>query len=201
MVRLMKTFLYDWFGLNAWLFKAINAWHAPWLDQFMLLGSRLAEHDYFAIWLSVLVLAAVWVNRQQPREALLPWFSVIAVFSLAYVVDGWVVSGLKEWFSFPRPSLALPPEFVHVVGSPEHNLMHSLPSGHTSFAMLIVASAWPVLTRPWRWAAGGFVLWVALSRISLGAHFPADVTVGALSCLLVVWLVRKAVAMLLVKPA
>lgn len=194
---MMKAFFYDWGGLNAWLFKAINAWHTTWLDQFMLLGSLLAEHDYFVLWLSVFVIAALWMCRGKRHETLIPWFSVIAVFVLGYMVDGWVVSGLKEWFSFPRPMLALPPDAVHVVGSPEHNLMHSLPSGHTSFAMLIAASLWPVLNRSWRCAAAVFVLWVGLSRISLGAHFPADVLTGGLSCLLVVWGVRKGVAAVL----
>jgi len=190
---MMKEILYDWGGLNAWLFKAINAWHTAWLDQIMLLGSLLAEHDYFVFWLSAFFLVAILATRGKPKDALVPWFALVAVFSVAYLVDGWVVSTLKEWFSFPRPMLALPPNAVHVVGSPEHNLMHSLPSGHTSFAMLIAASLWPVLNRAGRIAAVSFVVWVGLSRMSLGAHFPADVMAGALSSLLVVCGVRKLV--------
>lgn len=190
---MMKGIFYDWGGFNVWLFKAINAWHTDWLDQFMLLGSQLAEHSNFVIWLGVVILAALWATRGRNRNALAPWFAVVAVFSLGYVIDGWIVSGLKEWFSFPRPMLALPPEAVHVVGIPERGLQHSLPSGHTSFAMLVAASLWPIFNRPWRCAAAAFVLWVGLSRVSLGAHFPADVVAGGLSCLLVVWLVREAV--------
>jgi membrane-associated phospholipid phosphatase len=36
------------------------------------------------------------------------------------------------------------------------------------------------------------VLWVGISRISLGAHFPADVMAGFLSSLAVVLLVQAA---------
>ena len=190
----MKAIFYDWGGLNVWLFKAINAWHNEALDRFMLLGSLLAEHSNFAIWLSLLVISALWALQRKGQTALLPWFGVIAVFALGNLVDGWVVSGLKDWFLFPRPPLALPPGAVHLVGNPELNLQHSLPSGHASFAMLIAASLWPALKRPGRWAAVAFVAWVGLSRISLGAHFPADVVAGGLSCLLVVWLVRKVVS-------
>jgi membrane-associated phospholipid phosphatase len=38
-----------------------------------------------------------------------------------------------------------------------------------------------------------FVLWVGASRVSLGAHFPADVVAGYLSSLVVVLLVYVAV--------
>jgi membrane-associated phospholipid phosphatase len=80
---------------------------------------------------------------------------------------------------------------VVVVGAPE--LQYSLPSGHASFAMLLAAGLWPAFTRPGRLVLTVFVLWVGLSRISLGAHFPADVAAGYLSSLLLVLGVRAAV--------
>ena len=113
--------------------------------------------------------------------------SVIAVFSLAYSLDGLLLSVLKPYFDFPRPPLALPSGTVNIVGIPEYH--YSLPSGHSSFAMLITASLWPVLNSKWRVAGTLFVLWVGISRISLGAHFPADVMAGFLSSLAVVLLV------------
>jgi membrane-associated phospholipid phosphatase len=38
-----------------------------------------------------------------------------------------------------------------------------------------------------------FVLWVGISRISLGAHFPADVAAGFVSSLIVVLLACAAI--------
>jgi len=38
-----------------------------------------------------------------------------------------------------------------------------------------------------------FVLWVGVSRVSVGAHFPADILAAWLSCGLIVLLVRAAV--------
>ncbi|OIQ78887.1 phosphatidylglycerophosphatase B [mine drainage metagenome] len=193
----MKALFYDWGGLNLWLFHAINAIHGDALDRFMLLGTRLAEHGNFTLYLGLLVLAALLSARDQGKSTLQLWLGVIAVFALGNLIDGWLIGVLKEWFSFPRPMLALPPGSVHQLGKPELSLQHSLPSGHTSFAMLICASLWPALNRYWRALAAAFVLWVGLSRISLGAHFPADVVAGALSCLLVVWLIRRLVQGLL----
>jgi membrane-associated phospholipid phosphatase len=189
----LKAIFYDWGGLNVWLFQAINAFHFDALDQFMLLGSQLAEHGNFSLYLGLLTLVSLVSVRAKGKRPLQLWFGVIAVFALAGLVDGWLVSTLKGWFSYPRPPLALPPGSVHLVGNPELSLQHSLPSGHASFAMLISASLWPALNRYGRYAAAAFVLWVGLSRISLGAHFPADVVAGALSCLLIVWGTRKLV--------
>ena len=59
--------------------------------------------------------------------------------------------------------------------------------------MLVAASLWPVLNRRWRIAGVLFVLWVGVSRVSLGAHFPADVMAGFISSLAVVLLVYVAV--------
>jgi membrane-associated phospholipid phosphatase len=44
------------------------------------------------------------------------------------------------------------------------------------------------------------VLWVGISRVSLGAHFPADVLAGFLSSLAVVLLVLVAIRKLLRLP-
>jgi signal peptidase II len=108
----------------------------------------------------------------------------LAVFSIAYLLDALLVGALKPLLDFPRPPLALPPGSVHIIGVAEYH--HSLPSGHSSFAMLIVASLWPILKGRWRVAGSSVVLWVGISRVSLGAHFPADVMAGFLSSLFVV---------------
>lgn len=187
----MKEILYDWGGLNIWLFHAINNVHSERLDQLMLLGTRLGSHGNFPVYLGLTALAAVIaVGRDARGNAVTAqrWLLVLAVFSVAYLLDGWLLGWLKPLLDFPRPPLALPPGTVHIVGTAEFH--HSLPSGHASFAMLLAASLWPALCRSARIAAALFVLWVGLSRISLGVHFPADVLAGFLASLLVVVLVR-----------
>ncbi len=193
----MKAVFYDWGGLNVWLFQLINGVHSAWLDQLMLLASRLAEHANFAGYAAALGAMALLAVRHAGRKSMLPWFAVLCVFVLGYTVDGCMVSWLKEAFGFPRPPLALPAQWVHLVGHPELNLQHSFPSGHASFATLMVGSLWPLLNRTGRGLGVLFVGWVAVSRISLGVHFPADVVGGVLSCLLVVLFVRRLVGYML----
>lgn len=196
----MKEIIYDWGGLNVWLFHFVNNVHADWLDQFMLLGTRIGDHTSFAPILCLPVLAALfavpraWYGQSENAKTVTQlWLGAIAVFSFSYLLDGAVLSWLKPFLDFPRPPLALGEANVHVIG--ELKLHHSFPSGHSSFAMLICASFWP-LGRYWRIGGAFLLIWVGLSRISLGVHFPADVLGGFLLSLVVVLAVRAAVVRL-----
>ncbi|MEO6975305.1 MAG: phosphatase PAP2 family protein [Gallionella sp.] len=201
----MKAIFYDWGGANIWLFHVINDIRFGWLDSLMLLGTRLGDHNLFPVYLALLtLLALVRVNLSGQDAAhyriqVNRWMSVVTVFSLAYLLDGVLLMVLKPLLDFPRPPLALPQGSLHIIGTPEYH--HSLPSGHSSFAMLITASLWPVMNRNWRAAGVLFVLWVGISRISLGAHFPADVVAGFISSLLVVLLAYPALRWLLRRVA
>lgn len=187
----MKETFYDWGGANVWLFHAINNVRGDLLDRFMLTGTALGGHANFPLYLALVASVGLIVcSRNADRDTLLRWFAVLAVFSVAYVLDGWLLGWLKPLLDFPRPPLALPLGTVHIVGTPEYH--HSLPSGHSAFATLIVASLWPLLKNWKRLLGVAFVLWVGISRVSLGAHFPADVIAGFLSSLLLVMLVRGA---------
>jgi len=193
----MREFLYDWGGFNVWLFHAINNLRSAYLDQFMLLGTALGDHTLFPFYIAISALVAA-VTASQRGDKSRRWLSVLAVFGFAYLLDGQLLVILKPLLDFPRPPLALPPGSMHIVGVAEYH--HSLPSGHSSFAMLLIASLWPVLS--WRMRAAGifFVFWVGISRISLGAHFPADVLAGFLSSLAVV-LIVSAIVQRLMRPS
>jgi membrane-associated phospholipid phosphatase len=184
----MGALLYDWGGWNVWLFHAINDIRAPWLDALMLLGTQLGGHANFPLYLALTAACGFIVAaRGRPGDAG-AWLSVLAVFSVGYVVEGQIIGLLKPWLDFPRPPLALSAGTVHIVGQAEFH--HSLPSGHSAFAMLVAASLWPVAMRPVRVGLVVFALWVGVSRISLGAHFPADVLAGFALGLAVVWPLR-----------
>lgn len=190
----MKSIFYDWGGANEWLFHLINNINGKLLDKVMVLGSFLGSHKNFGYFQGVLILYAIFSlskipDAQEKLQQIKRWFTIIAVFNIAYLADGLFLGTLKPLLDFPRPPLALPAGSLHIIGEPE--LHHSFPSGHASFAMVVVASFWPVFNRYLRIAGVFFVVWVCLSRISVGAHFPADVLGGALSSLLIVLLVRN----------
>ncbi|SRR6266566_4370627 len=189
----MKELLYDWFGANVWLFYAANGWHNDALDAAMRLGTTLGDHERFPLYLAV--LACIGYTRLARGADPQRWLGVLAVFATAYLLDGWIVGGLKHALDFPRPLAALPPASVYVVGEAEYR--YSLPSGHAVFAVTCAASLWPLWSRTGRTLAVLFVLWVGASRVSVGAHFPADVVAGLLLGLGVVLPLRLALRALL----
>ena len=173
----MKAILYDWGGANTWLFHLLNGAHSSFSDRFMMLGTLLAGHANFPVYLGIACLFAIGsLSGEGSEKKAFMWLTTISVFCIAYMLDGQMLGLVKPWLDFPRPLLALPPATVHVFGRPEYH--DSFPSGHASFAMLAIASLWPMLPRQARAFGIFFVCWAGISRICLGAHFPADVLAG-----------------------
>lgn len=192
----MKAIFYDWGGLNVWLFHVINNVRGSLIDAVMQFGTDLGDHANFPLYIAAAVVAGLTLSARAAAhervagDAMLrSWMLALAVFACANAADGLLVGWLKDWLDFPRPPRALPPESLHVIGTPEYN--HGLPSGHAVFAMTVAASLWPVLIRPGRIGMVVYVLWVGVSRVSLGAHFPADVIAGYALALIVVFSLRS----------
>lgn len=192
---MLKEILYDWGGANVWLFHVINNVRSDYLDRFMLVGTGIGSHVLFPFYLAAAFVVALVVvgralrdDRQFGQRLGLVWLGALAIFSLGYVADGAFLTWIKPFLDFPRPPLALGQGSLHILGEPEFH--HSLPSGHASFAMLVGASFWTVVGKAGRPILVAFVLWVGVSRISVGAHFPADVLASWLTALPVVLLAR-----------
>lgn len=163
--------LYDWFGLNVALFHLINGAHAAGWDQLMLAMTWLGNHEWYPYYLALVLVLTYAAPRSLPLRN-------VVIFAIGYAFTAIVIPTLKPFLDFPRPLLVLGKQAVIVVGQPEFH--HSFPSGHSTFAVLLAASLSPGVSRPWRWGLWLFAVLVCLSRISVGAHFPADVVGGAL---------------------
>jgi membrane-associated phospholipid phosphatase len=152
------------FAFDAPILLLMRRLATPWLDQFMLLCSRLG-FAYGVVPLDILILLLL-LGRRRWGQALF-WALAVGGAALLNVFA-------KSAFGRVRPDL-----WVSI--APETSF--SFPSGHAMASMALVAALvvllWP--TR-WRWptlALGGlFVALVGLSRVYLGVHYPSDILAG-----------------------
>jgi len=191
-----KAILYDWGGLNAALFEAVNHGTPPSLAPFAWLFSSLLGN----YWTAPLLILGLWrwssARGEAPRAALgrrqlgrRQLRGLVAAFALALAI----ATFLKLLFDLPRP-LALYGETVRVIGAAEWR--YSLPSGHSLYAILAAGALWPLAGARSRIGLALYVVLVGWSRIASGMHFPADVLAAwiiGLGCLalasrLEVWL-------------
>ncbi len=173
--------LYSWGGLNLTLFQWINGVRLPAVDAAAAVLTRVGSPDTFPVYLLAAWLLSAWRPRWLPRGN-------VAAFGVGFGLGAWAVGLLKVSLDFPRP-LAVLGALVHVIGAPEYR--YSFPSGHSAFAFLLAASLSPGTRAPVRIVLWCFACGVALSRVVVGAHFPADIVGGALLGVLASYLGRS----------
>lgn len=97
--------------------------------------------------------------------------------SFVFVLGSILSPAIKHYFDYPRP-LALLGDAVVVVGPALQT--HGFVSGHTLTAFLVAALVFYSYQTRWVYCAVLVAMLVGVSRIMVGAHWPADVLIGAL---------------------
>jgi membrane-associated phospholipid phosphatase len=165
--------------VNHALFLALNNIRSPALDLFMNLGTRLGNFSNI-VWLVVLALVAYPASRAVrgplgPRIRL-QIIELLPTLLIGFAVTAVLVASLKYGVRELRPGAVYGPQVVHSLQAEDSP--YSFPSGHSAFAMLVVATFWRHTRGKAQLALAGYALWVGLSRINLGMHFPLDVLCG-----------------------
>lgn len=166
--------------MNNFLFSAINQYRYPALDVVMNIGTVLGNF-FNMFWMIPLILVAGLIFPARkitiPGIRKLQISEIVFVLLVGYIITGIIVTALKFGMHMPRPSVVFGSHVVHsweIQDSP-----FSFPSGHSAFAMLIATTFW---TRTDKFAFRAlllvYIVWVGLSRINLGMHFPFDVLSG-----------------------
>jgi len=69
----------------------------------------------------------------------------------------------------------------------------SFPSGHATTAGAMIAALWLLFPR-WGWLLAPVGIWVAVSRMVIGVHFPSDVIAGFMLGILFTWIYARVFA-------
>lgn len=122
------------------------------------------------------MLGLWWWSRSEPesRRACAIRHQLVR-FMIAFGLALVAASALKLLFDFPRPP-AVFGNLVRVIGQTE--LHYTLPSGHSTYAALVVGTLWPLVGTRLRITLVLYLVLVGWSRIAAGMHFPADVVAG-----------------------
>lgn len=167
-----KFFLYDWGGLNIALFQAINKGTPAPLELLAWFFSLVGSY-----WTAPLMMLGLW---GWSKSATIPARGAAILrrligFSVAFLLALLAATVLKLWLDFPRPPAVLG-DLVHVLGDIERH--YSLPSGHATYAALVVGALWPLMGLRGRIGLVLYATLVGWSRVAAGMHFPADVLAG-----------------------
>ena len=168
-------------------------WRAPALNEALFHAVNALGPAGAAAWsslsvaglgLSAWIYMSAFAQGRPQRVARLLWI---------LVVGGILIHYIKHGMATPRPLLALGEGHLNVIG--EALRTQSMPSGHSAmaFAMLALllverrqdaagadsAAARLSFSLPGRLGWAALALGIALSRVAVGAHWPADALFGA----------------------
>jgi signal peptidase II len=169
----MKEVLYDFGGLNAAVYAAMRFDMTADVVAIVQAVTLTAEPRVAPLAFVALVVA---VRFAGPARWTTGASSLALKLAVAFLLSLSVAWGVKLATNFPRPWT-----FPGLGGAPATGLEAgaSFPSGHAVVAAALVVALWSSLPRPWMKFAGlAWVGAVVLSRIVLGAHFPADLLWG-----------------------
>jgi undecaprenyl-diphosphatase len=156
-----EAFSFD-HAILLWIHQFAN----PGLDAVMLNITRLGNPP-IVVFIGAIILAVLW-GRRNYQEAKIFLLNGLGGTILSY--------GLKLVFSKPRPQLW---------NSPISETSYSYPSGHALGAIVLygflgylLATTYPKYARVFYGIATILIVFIGLSRLYLGVHWPTDIIAG-----------------------
>lgn len=156
---------------------------SPFLDSIMIFGARVL------IYLTFLVMfILIFKGGTKERKAI-----ILALLSMPLVFL--IIAVIHLFFIEPRP-------FIRYHFSPLISFLFvndpSFPSRHASM-MAVVAFSYTYFKSKWALLFLIFMIWVGLSRIFVGVHYPLDIVGGILTGFVSILLTKQFIKFLKIK--
>ncbi len=178
----MFEFFYNFGGLNQQLFLSLNhLLNISILPYFLQIFSFIFAISNFAICYLIYSLYFFWQlinlnNTEQCHNYFWNRYNKLSKVGIAYTIFGLFYAFLKFTVNLPRPFCSLPPEeFITIADLSHERCLSSFPSAHTGLSLLVIYFLWEHFNQKRKFVAVFVILLVALSRIVLAMHYPADI--------------------------
>ena len=138
----------------------------PFFDWFMPFITE--KKHWFPVW-GILIIGLLWKGGKKGRTA------VLLIIPVIFLSDQLSAHVLKPLIARPRPCVTLPD--VHMLVDIKRSL--SFPSAHAA-NFFAVATYFNYFYPKYRWVYFSAAFIVAISRVSIGVHYPLDIIAGGI---------------------
>lgn len=178
----MIDLFYNFYGLNQKLFFIINNITNLGILPYIL---ELFSWSFFitngVIYYFILcIYCHIKISRTQNltdlKEKFWLYYYKLVNIGTVYAVFVFTYTALKQYIKAPRPFCSLNVHsFATIADIDSSTCFSSFPSAHTGLALLMLYFLWSYLNNFNKFIAFFVVILVAISRMTLAMHYPADV--------------------------
>ena len=175
----MLYFLYNWGGINKTLFIYVNQLTNIYLlPKILHLFSQIFFIGNFAF-IYIILCINFYIKIKNSNNKQFDFqhiYNKLVRIGIIYSFFGLTFSLLKFSINMPRPFCSLNAyDFITIADITRERCLSSFPSAHTGLALLVTYFLYPYLNNILKIIMLTVVLIVAISRITLAMHFPADI--------------------------
>jgi len=184
------SLLYDWAGHNLKIFDFFNniTENISVLRILKFITDYIGYYKMFPIHFVLLIFVMYVISHVKHRDIKTEVIYIRSIITLLFsiILAGTIGEIAKETLRVVRPycseTIAINEKVASIMhyASAMDKCYKSFPSGHSLYVVTLILSIWPTLNTTFRYVGASTILLVLLSRVVLGAHFPADVLYGAL---------------------
>ena len=187
----MLEIFYNFLGINKQLFFTINYYtNISYIPTFL---KYLSNIFFIANFAAIYVVICVYFyykthTTANKREYFTPIYYKLVKIGICYALFGCTFAALKFSINLPRPFCSLAfTEFTTIANITNERCLSSFPSAHTGLSLLVTYFLWSYINKYLKTLSCLITIAVAISRITLAMHYPADILYSALTTIIVIF--------------